>query len=114
MRTCVIIGILWLIPVLSLVTVYGAASGRLPRNGLSGIRLPSTMASDDAWSAGHRAAIPVFWLTVPVTLAGSAALAAAGPEPWKHAVSLTGAALVAVLLAAAVVAGKAARRFGED
>jgi len=33
-----------------------AATGRLPRNGFVGIRLPSTMRSDDAWMAGHRAA----------------------------------------------------------
>ena len=33
-----------------------AARGKLPRNLLVGIRIPSTMRSDDAWRAGHRAA----------------------------------------------------------
>lgn len=33
-----------------------AASGRLPRNLIAGIRLPSTMRSDEAWRAGHLAA----------------------------------------------------------
>jgi uncharacterized membrane protein len=33
-----------------------AADGRLRRNGLIGIRLPSTLSSDTAWRAGHRAA----------------------------------------------------------
>lgn len=33
-----------------------AAMGRLPRNTLAGIRIPSTMRSDEAWSAGHRGA----------------------------------------------------------
>jgi uncharacterized membrane protein len=33
-----------------------AATGRLPRNILAGIRIPSTMRSDEAWRAGHRAA----------------------------------------------------------
>jgi SdpI/YfhL protein family len=36
--------------------------GRLPRNILLGIRIPSTMRSDDAWRSGHRAA--AFALTV--------------------------------------------------
>ncbi|MDA8309103.1 MAG: SdpI family protein [Actinomycetota bacterium] len=30
--------------------------GKLPRNPFAGIRIPSTMRSDEAWSAGHRAA----------------------------------------------------------
>jgi len=33
-----------------------AATGRLPRNLLAGIRIPSTLRSDEAWQAGHRAA----------------------------------------------------------
>lgn len=33
-----------------------AATGRLPRNLFAGIRLPSTMRSDEAWRAGHEAA----------------------------------------------------------
>ncbi|MGN7778947.1 SdpI family protein [Mycolicibacterium sp. 22603] len=33
-----------------------AASGRLARNQWVGIRTPSTMGSDQAWVAGHRAA----------------------------------------------------------
>jgi hypothetical protein len=33
-----------------------AATGRLPRNLFAGIRIPSTMRSDEAWRAGHQAA----------------------------------------------------------
>ncbi len=33
-----------------------AAADRLPRNLLVGIRIPSTMRSDEAWRAGHQAA----------------------------------------------------------
>ncbi|MGO9962950.1 MAG: SdpI family protein [Acidimicrobiales bacterium] len=41
-----------------IVIVLGrmAATGRLPRNIFAGIRLPSTMRSDEAWDAGHEAA----------------------------------------------------------
>ena len=33
-----------------------AAAGKLPRNLLAGIRIPSTMRSDEAWRSGHKAA----------------------------------------------------------
>ncbi len=33
-----------------------AANGRLGRNHLAGMRMQSTMSSDDAWLAGHQAA----------------------------------------------------------
>lgn len=35
-----------------------AARGHLPRNGGIGLRTRSTTASDAAWTAGHRAALP--------------------------------------------------------
>ena len=35
---------------------WAAANGRLQRNQWAGIRTPSTMRSDQAWVAGHRAA----------------------------------------------------------
>ncbi|WP_298042447.1 SdpI family protein [uncultured Citricoccus sp.] len=45
-----------------------AASGRLKRNQFVGIRLPSTMASEEAWLAAHIRA------KRPTTLAGCAAM----------------------------------------
>src|SRR3954466_9343895 len=39
------------------IAALGAA-GRLPKNYFAGIRIPSTMRSDAAWTAGHRAAAP--------------------------------------------------------
>jgi uncharacterized membrane protein len=37
-------------------------NGRLPRNGFLGLRIPSTMSSDEAWQAGHRAAVVPAWI----------------------------------------------------
>ncbi len=47
------------------------ADGRIGRNYLAGMRIPSTMASDEAWLAGHQAARSA-------TLAAAGASAAAG------------------------------------
>lgn len=49
---------------LILVIAALGAVGRLPRNHLAGIRIPSTMRSNAAWVAGHRAA------TAPLSLLG--------------------------------------------
>jgi len=37
-------------------------NGRLQRNGMIGLRIPSTMSSDQAWVAGHRAAAKPAWV----------------------------------------------------
>jgi len=91
-----------------------AASGRLTRNALAGIRTPSTMASDAAWLAAHRRA------ERPTQLAGAVSILAAlialvpMPEVALIAVVLTGAAAMVALVAyGAVVGGRAAREADE-
>ncbi|MFC8680179.1 SdpI family protein [Microbacterium ureisolvens] len=86
-----------------------AASGRLGRNQLAGVRLPSTLASDKAWLAGHRAA------RRPTEIAGWCALASAAPAltplplPVVVGVVLLGAlAMIAFTLWGAVLANRAA------
>lgn len=101
--------------VVVVVVAVTARSGRLRRNHVAGIRLPSTMRSDEAWLAAHRAG---FW---PTALGG---VAAVGGGLTATVVVLArgddgvGAGIVlgtaAVLLAGVVVGGvlgvKAARR----
>jgi hypothetical protein len=98
-----------MVAVLCVVTTHLAASGRLERNSFAGFRIPSAMASDAAWRAGHRAAVPIMWLTVPLPLVGLAGVASKGLVPPAF-YGLLPIAFAAIVIAAAVVAGKAARR----
>ena len=45
------------VAVLVLVMTILCANGVLPRNRVAGIRISATMASDEGWRLGHRAAI---------------------------------------------------------
>jgi hypothetical protein len=101
---------LWILPVLSIVACHCAASGILKRNHVAGFRIPSVMASDAAWRAGHRAAIPLIWLTVPVALMGTAGASMMTNPGLRGLVILaTTIAFLAILLRAAVIASRAAR-----
>ncbi len=84
----------------------------LERNSLIGIRTRATMASDDAWRAGHRAAAALLgvaaWSSGGIGVTGTV-LAIAGSWLAGVAVAAGYLALVVLLVTATVRAGRAAR-----
>lgn len=98
--------------VLGAVITVLCATGRIPANGLVGIRTPATQRSEGAWMAGHRAAAQ---LLVPAAVIVGVLSVAVGLG-WTVAglpVEATGGAIfwgyVVVLVIPAVVAHRAAR-----
>jgi SdpI/YfhL protein family len=91
-----------------------AATGRLVRNPRAGIRTPSTMRSDQAWVAGHRAAARQAPLYVVIALGISVALFEFALRGLQWAVIVGGIAgvlvIVALSIVSAVVASRAARK----
>lgn len=88
-----------------------AATGRIRRNQLIGIRLPSTMASDAAWHAGHRAAVgPACWSLVVLLGAdlGAVLLRAMGSSSESLTLGLIALMLIAIAWVA-VAANRSAR-----
>jgi hypothetical protein len=61
-----------------------AATERLPRNFLAGIRIPSTMRSDEAWRAGHLAAASSLTAAGFGPIAVAVIVAAKGPGSDAH------------------------------
>jgi SdpI/YfhL protein family len=103
--------------VLFIATSWAAANGRLRRNQYVGIRSPSTMRSDQAWVAAHRAALRLTPLYLIITAIACAALVWAALYAATPAVviivGLGGfGALVAVLIYSSIIAGKAAKSAG--
>lgn len=96
--------------VLLLWMASAAASGRLKRNQIAGIRTPSTMTSDAAWLAAHQRALH------PTRVAGFISLVVALSTllPTSENVLFAGLMVGTVLILAfvihgAVVGGRAAR-----
>lgn len=89
---------------------WAAASGRLRRNQWVGIRLPSTMRSDRAWVAGHRAALRLMPLHLLTGVGLLLAVLSAPTIESVHLLGLGGAAVfVVVAVITAIVAGRAAK-----
>jgi hypothetical protein len=102
-----------LLPVVCIGVARQAADGSIGVNASAGIRTRYTRVSDEAWVAGHQAALPVMRMMWPVAVAGLPAavllqLAAGGPTG-------TGVAFLAliaqtvVLIRSAAAADRAAR-----
>ncbi|MBN3510958.1 SdpI family protein [Mycolicibacterium septicum] len=93
-----------------------AASGSLARNQWVGIRTPSTMHSDHAWIAGHRAAHRLVPLYVVSAVVACAALLVGALRAFSiGAIMFIGIALFATFICisiyVAIAAGRAARSF---
>ena len=86
-----------------------AASGRLKRNAIAGIRTSVTMASDEAWLAAHsRAKQATIWGGIAGVVAGLGALLPV-PSAGLAAIVLAGcAAMLGFVLYGAVVGSRAA------
>jgi len=93
-----------------------AASGRLGRNAIAGIRTPSTMASDEAWLAAHRRAErPTVLAGVAAITSGLIALLLPAPAPVLAGVVIVACVvMLGLVLWAAWVGGRAAREAVRD
>lgn len=97
---------------LLVVAVAGcAAGGKLPLNGIVGIRTRQTMRTKPAWVAGHAAALPVNIGTAVITIGASVALFLSVPQAELESRGLIAVGiLVTGLLVSAVIANRAASR----
>ncbi|MGO9560323.1 MAG: SdpI family protein [Acidimicrobiales bacterium] len=97
--------------VIMIVVGRMAAAGRLPRNLFAGIRIPSTLRTDEAWLAGHRAASTA--LTVaglgPVVVAAVVAAKRPSTDSQRVLSRVSTAWLLSWLGLATVQASRAAR-----
>jgi len=98
--------------------------GTLVSNGVIGIRTPQTRASEEAWQAGHRAAVPLLRWVVRVAVASAALLLVAmfvlprvAPTAAGEVIEVGGwvffGLVVALLLAAAWKGNGAAREVND-
>jgi hypothetical protein len=100
---------------LLVVVDWAAASGRLRRNHWVGIRIPSTMRSDQSWVAGHGAALRLMPLHLTVGVGLLLAVLAAPTLETVHLIGIGGAAVfLVVAVITAIVANRAAKAAGSD
>jgi hypothetical protein len=85
--------------ILLVVVDWAASSGRLRRNHWAGIRIRSTMRSDQAWVAGHRAALGLMPLHLLTGVGLFIAVLFAPNADGARLVSIVGAAIFLVVAA---------------
>ncbi|MDT3330735.1 SdpI family protein [Microbacterium sp. KSW-18] len=101
--------------VLLIWVATAAASGRLTRNHIAGIRIPSTMASDEAWLAAHiRAKRPTVWGGVAALVAGLCAFLPVPTESLSIVVIGASVVVLACVLYGARVGSRAAVEVERD
>ena len=93
-----------------------AAEGRLPRNVFAGIRIPSTLRSDDSWRAGHFAAASALTAAGfgPVVAAIVVAVTNPGRDAESVLLRIGNGWLLAWLGLATTQASRAARAVGDE
>ncbi len=92
---------------------WAGANGHLRRNQFVGVRTPSTMRSDRAWIAGHRAALRLMPLHLLAGIAVLAAVLFTRTVAGLNVVGLSGAVVfVVVAVFTGIVAGRAAKACG--
>lgn len=100
--------------VLILRMASAAASGRLRRNQIAGIRTPSTLVSDKAWLTAHRRAEPPTRWAGWCAIAGGLVAVVPVPLPVLCGVAVASClGMVAFALHGASVGGKAARALAD-
>ena len=96
--------------VLVVAVAWAASAGLLRRNLLAGIRLPSTMSSDGAWVAAHRASRGLTTVAGTALVAGGV-LVIVEPSHADGEAEWAAIAAVAAICVAGVQARQAARRW---
>ena len=117
MRSAWSLGLLWLVVGVVIARIgWLGVKGRLPRQHWAGIRLPSTMRSDETWRAAHRAGGP--WLVAGglVGVLGGAGLLLVRPTATVAAEAslVVVGALLVLFLVAGTFGVRAARRVDPD
>lgn len=84
-----------------------AVNGVIKRNGFAGIRIPSTLSGDEAWLAGHIAAVVPTWVGFAVAVVASTGEFLSGGS--RHFLIATVVAFVATVAFSLYAASRAAR-----
>jgi uncharacterized membrane protein len=104
-------GVVLIVAGLGVVAVaWAAATGRLKRNWIAGLRLRSTMRSDAAWLAAHRTAEGPFVATGAVMVIGGIVLAVSSRMTAESVALGTTVIGVTLALVAGYQGSRAARR----